>query len=62
MKSKAKYAPFVKINGRWQRVGMDGKLYSAYSKDTAVKVYQNWLLVASMGLTSEIRALRKVQD
>jgi hypothetical protein len=72
MKNTRKYAPFVKVANKWIRatypanVGFDfetvGKEYPAYSKQTAIRIYQNWLLASAFGQTTEIRELRPVKN
>jgi len=65
---KRLYAPFVKSGNRWIRatytITNEGvqktKEFSGYYKETAVRVYQNWLLQSALGEVGEIRELRPI--
>lgn len=61
------YAPHVKVGNRWIRATWPATELipehpmSAYKKETAVRLYQNWLLASALGGTSEERSLRPIK-
>jgi hypothetical protein len=62
---KKLYAPFYrKAKGdKWIRATRtDGYFMQAYKKDSAVKIYQDWLLAPFLNGIDEIRELRPIKD
>jgi hypothetical protein len=55
------YAPFLKRGRRYVRAThQDGTEMSAYKKETAIRIYQSWLLAGALGYVSESRSLRPI--
>ena len=68
MRKQRKYAPFVKVGKRWKRLTWHCSVtntdieYSGYTKEIAVRRFQNWLLAPFLNGIDEIRELRPVKD
>lgn len=70
MRKHRLYAPFIKVGKRWQwatyTMTNEGvqKTYkfTPFKKETAVRVYQDWLLAYAMGNVEEVRELRPLTD
>lgn len=63
MRKPRKYAPFIKQGNKWIRVTwQDGSEKSAFPKEQAIRIYQNWLLAPFLNGINEIRELRPVKE
>lgn len=67
MRNERKYAPFVKVGKRWIRATFTTPEnttheYQPFRKQTAVRIYQNWLLAPFLNGIDEIRELRPIKE